>query len=334
MAKPAVELLSRLEIFFLSECLIRSLPVGAPEGGQTEYPANAMIAPLEKSDGKPLKRIRDISRDVYIVAYKENTQLLEDFFLSRGFEVRVLRRTYSPEEQALPATVRGMLNHCDAWQAIADCGRPGIVVEADFVPIRRFDEAAAPFDPDLSPIAVGWLYAGGPVIYGFDKRGFAIGHSSTAVALLVMPGAAPAMVAFANKEMASYGPKNLLWDTYFCHHLRGLLNVPTYIPFKQLGEHGGFPNQQHKDNMIRIWHQGDILLDRLAFIPMYARGSKLRYRAIRARAGLRGVLRLLTGRFIELPAFRGSRQKRLILLFTLSRWLPWTQEFAGFDAWR
>jgi hypothetical protein len=293
-----------------------------------------MIAPLTKSDGKPLKKIKDISRDVYIIAHKEDTRKLESFFQNRGFAVRVFRRAYTAEEQGLPSQVRCLLNHQDAWQAIADSGRAGIVVEADFVPVRSFAEAESPFDPDISPVAIGWLYAGGPVIYGFDQRGYAIGSSSTAVALLIMPKAASALAQFAAKEMTDYRSEILLWDTYFCHHLRGLMNVPTYIPFKQLGDHGGIPNPDHNLHMARGWHQGDILLDRLAFMPLYAKGSLIRFLAIRSRAVLRGALRVFTGRFIEVPAFRSSRQKRLILWFTLTRWWPWTRSFAGFDAWR
>jgi hypothetical protein len=293
-----------------------------------------MIAPLTKSDGKPLRKIKDISHDVYIIAHKEDTQLLENFFRQRGFQLRVLRRQYSRAEQALPSQVRCLLNHRDAWQAIADSGRAGLVVEADFVPIRSFADACAPFDPEVSPAAIGWLYAGGPVIYGFDQRGFALGSSSTAVALLIMPQAAAALVKFASDELAAAKPEILLWDTYFCHQLRGRMNVSTYIPLKQFGEHGGITNPDHSLHMARGWHQGDILLDRLAFMPSYARGNPLRFLAIRWRAALRGMVRVFTGRFIEPPAFRGSRQKGLILLFTLCRWWPWSQTFAGFDAWR
>jgi hypothetical protein len=293
-----------------------------------------MIAPLAKSDGKPLRKIKDISRDVYIIAHKEDTQRLENFFRQRGFQLRVLRRQYSPAEQALPSQLRCLLNHRDAWQAIADSGRAGLVIEADFVPIRSFADACAPFDPEVSPVAIGWLYAGGPVIYGFDQRGFALGSSSTAVALLIMPQAAAALVKFASDELAAAKPESLLWDTYFCHQLRGTMNVATYIPLKQFGEHGGITNPDHSLHMARGWHQGDILLDRLAFMPTYARGNLLRFLAIRWRAALRGLVRVFTGRFIEPPAFRGSRQKGLILLFTLSRWWPWSRTFAGFDAWR
>jgi hypothetical protein len=293
-----------------------------------------MIAPLAKSDGKPLQRIKDICQNVYIIAHKENTQRLENFLRQHGFETHVFRRQYTAEEQVLPSQVRCLLNHQDAWQAIADSGRAGIVVEADFVPIRSFAEACAPFDPEVSPVAIGWLYAGGPVIYGFDRRGFAIGSSSTAVALLIMAEAASALVAFARKELDAYGPDILLWDTYFCHHLRGKMNVPTYIPLKQFGEHGGIANPDHNTYMARGWHQGDILLDRLAFMPLYAKGSPLRFLVIRWRATLRGFVRVFTGRFIEVPAFRGSRQKGLILLFTLARWWPWSHSFGGFNAWR
>jgi hypothetical protein len=293
-----------------------------------------MIAPLARSDGRPLKTIQEVSQDVAIIAHREDTRVLESFFRQRGFHVRVFRRRYTAEEQTLPSQVRCLLNHRDAWQAIVESGNPGLVVEADFVPIRSFAEAWAPFDPDLSPSAIGWLYAGGPVIYGFDQRGFAIGSSSTAVALLIMPKAASALVTFANQELAANRPQILLWDTYFCHHLRGRMNVPTYIPFKQLGEHGGIANPDHNLHMARGWHQGDILQDRLAFLPLYARGNPLRFLLIRARAALRGLIRVFSGRFIEIPPFRRSHQKRLILLFTLTRWWPWSRGFAGFDAWR
>ena len=287
-----------------------------------------------KPDNKPLKKIKDVCQDISIIAYKEDTSILENFFRRLGFAVRIFRRTYSREEQSLPSQVRCLLNHRDAWQAIAESDRAAIVVEADFVPVRGFADAWAPFDPEVSPIAIGWLYAGGPVIYGFDRRGFAIGSSSTAVALLIMPEAASALLRFASQELAAYGSEILLWDTYFCHRLRGTMDVPTYIPFKQFGEHGGIANPDHNLHMARGWHQGDILLGPLAFMPLYARGSTVRFLAIRARAVLRGLLRLLTGRFIEVQAFRGSHQKWLILSFTLRRWLPWSQKFAGFDAWR
>jgi hypothetical protein len=149
-----------------------------------------------------------------------------------------------------------------------------------------------------------------------------------------MPQAAAALVKFASDELATANPEILLWDTYFCHRLREEMNVATYIPLKQFGEHGGITNPDHSLHMARGWHQGDILLDRLAFMPTYARGNPLRFLAIRWRAALRGMVRVFTGRYIQPQAFRGSRQKGLILLFTLSRWWPWSRTFAGFDAWR
>ena len=50
-----------------------------------------MIAPVAKSDGKPLQNVKDISRDAYIIAHKEDTQHLEIFFRQRGLQLRVLR---------------------------------------------------------------------------------------------------------------------------------------------------------------------------------------------------------------------------------------------------
>ncbi|MFM7550742.1 MAG: hypothetical protein ACKO8I_18150 [Cyanobacteriota bacterium] len=273
-------------------------------------------------------KIKHLASHVYVVAYKEDTSRLEDYFGSRGFVVKVLRRAYPPDELSLPSQVRCLLNHRDTWREIEAAGHCAIVVEADFVPVRDFEEAPAPFDPRHTPAAVGWLYAGGPVFYGFDQAGYAIGHSSTAVALLITPKTACGLLDFAEAEMADYKPDILLWDTYHSHFLRLQRGVATYIPFKQYGDHGGIPNRDHAGNMQRIWHQGDVMLGPLAFLPLYAEGSWIRFRIIRIRAALRGLYRVFNGRFIEAPGFRASNQKLPMLRFTLARWLPWTRSFS------
>ena len=132
---------------------------------------------------------------------------------------------------------------------------------------------------------------------------------------------------FADNEVKRSGGEYVPWDTYLSHQLRRVMDVPTYVPFKQLGEHAGLPNPEHKKYKIRNWHQADILLGPLAFIPAYARGSVLRYRLIRLRATIRGLLRIVLGKYIEPPSFRNSDQKRMIIKFTLSRWLPWRKTF-------
>jgi hypothetical protein len=274
-----------------------------------------------------MKQLRDVTRSVFIVAYKENTEQLEDYFRRQGFTVFVSRKQYSDREMSYAAVMRCLMNHRDVWQIIANEKQHAIVVEADFVPIEHFSEAEAPFDPQLTPAAVGWLYAGGPVLYEIDEFGYAIGHSSTMVALLIGAQAASALLAFADKEIQESGGKYVPWDTYLSHHLRRGMDIPTYIPFKQYGEHGGLPNQEHAQFGMRSWHQGDILAGPLAFLPLYAQGSWWRYRFIRLRARLRGWLRLVLGRYLEMPAFRGSKQKGLLLAFALLRWLPWLKRF-------
>ena len=273
-----------------------------------------------------MKTLKEITDKVYVVAHKEDTTQLEAYFRQRGFIVTVSRRNYTPEEQGYVAQMRCLINHRDVWTAIAASGSPGIVVEADFVPVENLEKAAAPFDPDISPKAIAWLYAGGPVLYGFDEGGYAIGHSSTTVALMITAEAATSLIEFADHEIKRSGGGYLPWDTYLSHDLRKNKNVPTYIPFKQYGEHGGKPNTEHGANGIRSWHQADILMGSLAFLPTYADGSRIRYLYIRIRARLRGLARILLGRYIEIPSFRTSDEKWMIVKFTFSRWLPWKRQ--------
>jgi hypothetical protein len=143
--------------------------------------------------------------------------------------------------------------------------------------------------------------------------------------------AAPALIEFANKEIERHDGKYVPWDTYLSHRLRRLMDVPTYIPFKQYGEHGGSPNQEHKNNKIRNWHQADILADRLAFLPQYAKGNPLTYRLIRVRANLRGLARIIFGKYIEPTSFKVSNQKIQLIKFTLCRWLTRRKTFRVFN---
>ena len=275
-----------------------------------------------------MKKIKEITNKVYILAYKEDVRQLENWFQQQRFSVKVCRRNYTQQELGFSTTIRALINHRDAWSAIAVSGQAGIVVESDFVPITGFGDAYALFDPDISPIAVGWLYSGGADLYRFDKGGYAIGHSSTVVALLITELAAPKLVKFADEEIEKSGGKYTIWDCYFSHRLRREMDVPTYIPFKQFGEHGGVSsNPEHKEHKIREWHQADILLGSLAFMPAYAKGNALRYRLIRLRANIRGLLRVFLGRYIAPRIFKSSDKKDMMIRFLFYKWLSRRKTF-------
>lgn len=266
-------------------------------------------------------RLIEAARTAYIIAHTEETGQLVAVLESEGFEVVVLRRDYPGAEAQYSRMARCLLNHCDAWRRIADGGLPAIVVEADFVPVVGFANREAVFDPSEDDRAVGWLYAGGPVVYSVDEHRRAIGHSSTTVAMLVTPTGAKALLEFGQREISESRGGYTPWDTYASHRLRREMSIATYQPFRQYGEHGGRANAEHVQHGVRGWHQADRLLGRLAFLPAYAEGSKVRYWFVRRRANLRGLMRLLLFRYFEYPAFKASRQKTALLGYAMRRWL-------------
>lgn len=266
--------------------------------------------------------VRDLFERVVIIAHREETSRLEAFLRTAEFSVTVQRRVYSEVEAGYSLQARCLLNHLDAWRTIAQLGKPTLVLEADFVPVASFASLPAPFDPERTPRGLAWLYAGGPVVYEIDEDGRAIGHSSTTVALAMTPAAASELVRFGESEITASGGRYTPWDTYLSHRLRRNMDVPTFVPFRQYGEHGGrSANDEHTRHGVRGWHQGDRLAGRLAFLPDYAGGSQLRFRWIRARANLRGLARLATGRYLERGAFGHSPQKLALLTFALRRWV-------------
>ena len=99
--------------------------------------------------------------------------------------------------------------------------------------------------------------------------------------------------------------------------------VNTYIPFRSYGEHGGTPNWEHREAGINPTHRADVLWGRLHFLPLYAKGSIIVYLICRARAKIRAILRLLSGRFVEFPLLLNSsipiNQKIRLVLFGIRR---------------
>jgi hypothetical protein len=79
------------------------------------------------------------------------------------------------------------------------------------------------------------------------------------------------------------------------------LGAEAYIPPKHYGEHGGFPNPEHRRSGLITrsgHHRADNLAAPLAFLPPYARGSRITYCRERAVARARGWGRLLVGAWI------------------------------------
>ena len=262
---------------------------------------------------------------VFIIAYRENTDPLENTLCGEGFAMVVQRGQYSDEEQQYSAALRCLMNHARAWKAIAKAEKPAIVVEAYFVPVRGFGRLPVPMPQHNEPgSGFAWLYSAGSILYGFDTHGFPHGHGNTTVAYIVSPRIAGTLLDFFGREMANVDRRRYSqWETYLGIFLRKERDVLNYIPTYQYGEHGGLPSREHALHGVRAWHQADVLMCPLSFLPAYARGSRLRYAAIRARAIARGWARLALLRFYDPRYINADSSRGRIYMgwFSLARLL-------------
>jgi hypothetical protein len=73
----------------------------------------------------------------------------------------VVRSAYTAAQQRLATSERVLINHTRAWQAIAASGRHGVVMEADFVPVRDFGRLPLPVPADRVSSSLAYLYSVG-----------------------------------------------------------------------------------------------------------------------------------------------------------------------------
>ena len=244
-----------------------------------------------------------VASDVVIVAHHENTTLLEHCLEKQGFSCISVRGPYTNEQKTYSRAIRCLINHANAWRVVAQGNKPVIIVEADFVPCVGFRTLPVPFwwedrEEKTGAGRFAWLYSAGSILYGIDECGYPHGHGNATVAYILSPAAARACIDFYDLEITRPNPGEYrLWETQLGVYLRWKKGIRNHIPIYQYGEHGGIPNNEHSQKGVRDWHQADVLWDRLAFLPDYARGSRIRYRAIRIRGWLRGCARMCTLRF-------------------------------------
>jgi hypothetical protein len=247
-----------------------------------------------------------------IVAYKEDTASLRKALLAEGFCVDEVRGPYTSEQLKFCGIMRCLVNHANAWRIAAERGRPTIIVEADFVPVKSFGDLPAPVPAGKLDNSLAYLYSVGPQIWDLAGINVARGHGGGTVALLIPPRVALMLLQFFDEELKAnplgkYSP----FDTKIGYWLMNK-GVESYIPYRHYGEHGGIGNPEHAAAGLGRPHQADALQGRLAFLPMYAKGSALRFWKSRIRARLWGVLRLLCGRFLAWHDFKRSDRLPMI----------------------
>ncbi len=264
-------------------------------------------------------KLLDYTPRVFIIACKEDTTQIETYLASEGFDCEVLRQVHRPEYATYARSYLAMLNHESAWKRIAEEQRPAIVVEADFVPVTDFGQRLLPFDPTWEDVGMAWLYTCAAQIYAVSESGYAQGFSSSAVAYVMTPRAVPPLLAFADQEVrAVYGSDRYYsWDS----ELDTILlreNLRNFVPFRNFGEHGNSnPNPEHQQQGLGRTHRADILYGPLAFQPDYS--PKEGYVRTRLYARLKGVARLLYGRYVRSHIWQEAEAPHRLLQFALLR---------------
>lgn len=269
-------------------------------------------------------KLTDALDSTLIIAHTESTEFLEAALTLEGFSCRILRQKHKPEYSNYSRSYLCLLNHRRAWKIATTRNQPTLIVEADFVPVLGLGNLPVPYDPESGDLGIAWLYTCAPQVYSICDRGYAEGFSTSGVAYIISPQAAQYLLEFAKEIEQTFGPMQYSsWDSEIDSFLRAR-KLKNYIPFRNYGEHGGIPNPEHHQHGLSKTHRADILYGKLAFMPLYAmgqRGSLLKLLAVRSRARLKGMGRLLLGKFLRSHILKNSPQRTRLLNFALRRQL-------------
>ncbi|MBF2002735.1 MAG: LPS biosynthesis glycosyltransferase [Synechococcales cyanobacterium M58_A2018_015] len=257
----------------------------------------------------------------WIIAYKEATEPLEQALTQAGFTCGVLRQQDHPEYAAYASAYRCLLNHQQAWQRAAQSSQPTLIVEADFVPVRHIGQLPLPFPLQQPNVGIAWLYTCAPQLYSVSPEGFGEGYSTALVAYIVTPQGAQQLCELVDHITQRHGTQYNCFDSEIDRFLRDR-QLKNYIAFRNYGEHGGIPNPEHRRNGMSGIHRADVLYGELAFMPAYAAAAPDQHLTLlrsRLHARIKGIARLLVGKFLRLKILRRSSAPKRLLGFALGR---------------
>lgn len=287
---------------------------------QTSFPHGSKPV----SESKTANRLSDRLGKTFIIAYKEDTEELESTLKQEGLDCETMRQQHQPEYKEYSPSYLCLLNHRSVWEIAKEQNKPTLIVEADFVPVIGFGKLPTPFNPNLENVGISWLYLCAPQIYTVDDRGYAEGFSTSMVAYIVTPKAADYLMELAEGITKNPGPTAYSsWDSTVERFLRER-KLKNYVPFRNYGEHGGKPNLEHQQRGLSKVHRADVLYGKLAFMPLYAEGEKnsqLQLLSARFYARLKGIGRLLLGKFLRVYVLKGSSYPGRLLSFAIRRQL-------------
>lgn len=266
--------------------------------------------------------LKDEIQQAFIIAYREETEPLEQALANEGWQVKLFRNERSPDSSCA-AIYCCMMNHRRAWVQAAAEPRPTLIVEADFVPVVGMSSLPLPMDLSQPSTGLCWLYTCAAQIYSLSPDGFAEGFSTSLVAYVVTPAAARCLCGLADWVHEHHGTGYFNFDSEVDKYLRSH-GFKNYISFRNYGEHGGIPNPEHRQHGISGIHRADVLAGPLAFRPLYAGTGhqwRSRYLWIRLNARLKGIGRLLLGRFLRPKILRKASAPRRMLKWAIARQL-------------
>lgn len=261
----------------------------------------------------------------FIIAYKELTEPLEKALHNEGLSYEMLRQEPRQENIKYSPSYLCLMNHRRAWEKTLQQNTPSLIVEADFVPVIGMGQLPLPFNPQAQNVGIAWLYTCAPQVYSVSGEGYASGYSASTVAYLVTPPGAKALIELSEQIRAQYGETHYSsWDSEVDRFLREC-QLKNFIPFRNYGEHGGLPNPEHRERGLSPSHRADILYNSLAFMPIYAlaegQEDRLKFFRVRLLARLKGIGRLVTGRYLRWKIVKLSKNPLRLIAFALSRHL-------------
>lgn len=261
---------------------------------------------------------------VFVIAYKEPTDRLEAALWQAGLPCEVLRQERQPAQQGISPSYLCLLNHSRAWQRASQATKPTLIVEADFVPVLHMGQLPLPYNSAQSNVGIAWLYLCAPQLYSVSSEGYAEGFSTSMVAYVVTPQSAGRLLELVEEVQRQFGQSYSTWDSTVDRFLRDR-GFKNYIPFRNYGEHGGRPNPEHRQHGLSTVHRADVLHGKLAFVPLYATESNkvsyTMYLTSRFQGRVRGMGRLLSGKFLRVKVLRCSKTPVRLLSFTIRRQL-------------
>lgn len=264
-------------------------------------------------------QIADVIGRALIIAYKEQTTLLETVLLKEGLNCEVIRQQHQPEYKNFSPSYLCLLNHLRAWKIAAMETQPTLIVEADFVPVVGFGKLPLPFNPAQINVGMCWLYTCAAQIYSISTEGYAEGFSVSTVAYIVTPQGAEKLIEFAQQLMQSSEPHTYsTWDSQLDSFLRHQ-QLKNYVPFRNYGEHGGLPNLEHSRHGLSKTHRADVLYSQLHFLPAYASQSYFKFLSVRLQARIKGIARLVAGKFVRLKVLKFARVPARLVSFAINR---------------